>query len=312
MKEAARSAAPSPAPKAFSLIGDAKLKRLYAAMVQCRMLDGQLRLLHRQSKSRYISSAGQEAAIVGAAIDLRREDWLVPQHWESVASLVKGVPLATIFSGPDSSGLDPLQASSEPAGKPAHPQKIVPPILSPAAQLNFAAGIAWAAKAANHKGVVMAFCGSVQTSSAQLQPTLRFIAQQRLPLLILARSGIPSRRIPPGKKNQAASLTGHARACGIPVIPVDRADVVAMYRVAFESIHKARHGGGPTVIEAAAWQLPTKGGTKEGDLPTDPIARMEAYLAGKGLFSDRWKHGLIDRFEHEIEASEGAPGSKDR
>jgi TPP-dependent pyruvate/acetoin dehydrogenase alpha subunit len=311
MKEAERSAAPPAVAKAFSLIGDAKLKRLYAAMVQCRMLDDRIRQIHRQSKTRYTSSAGHEAAIVGAAIDLRREDWLVPRQWESAASWIKGVPLATIFAGPDSTGLDPLPSISEPAGKRANPQKIVPPISSLAVQLDIAAGIAMAAKAAN-KGVVMAFCESIATSSAQLLPTLRFIAEHRLPLLVVMQSGSPGKRRPAGRKDDARSVAGHASAFGIPIIPVDRADVVAMYRVAFESIHKARHNGGPTIIEAAAWRPPAGNHVKEKELPTDPIARMEAYLTGKGLFSDRWNEGLAGRFAREIEASESEARSKDR
>jgi pyruvate dehydrogenase E1 component alpha subunit len=309
MKEAERSAAPPPAPKAFSLIGDAKLKQIYAAMVKCRMLDGCLRQMHRQSRSKYISSAGYEAAIVGAAIDLRREDWLIARQWESAASFVNGVPLATIFTG-RSGRVGPLLEIAAATGKPVSPEKIVPPIPSLAAQLDIAAGIALAERVMK-KGVVMAFCESTPGSPPQTQTALRFIAEHRLPLLLVMQSGKPSNRSPSGKKKQAASMVIRAKACGIPVIPVDRADVVAMYRVAFESIHKARHDGGPTVIEAVAWELPAKDRARKAEEPADPILKMEAYLAGKGLFSHRWKQSLINRFERDLEASLNTSRSKD-
>jgi hypothetical protein len=66
----------------------------------------------------------------------------------------------------------------------------------------------------------------------------------------------------------------------MPVIAVDGNDVVAVYRVAQESIAHARTGSGPTLIVGRI-------GEWYGDASevTDPIERMKAYLAAKGLSS---------------------------
>ena len=65
-----------------------------------------------------------------------------------------------------------------------------------------------------------------------------------------------------------------------PVITVDANDVVAIYRVAQESIARARDGG-PTLIACVPYAA-------EG-MSASPIANMERYLAGKKLFDDGGK-----------------------
>lgn len=67
----------------------------------------------------------------------------------------------------------------------------------------------------------------------------------------------------------------------VPVIRIDSCDAVAVYRVAHESIARARDGGGPTIMECAAW-------VADGELQ-DPLRKLERYLAGKKLFRQDWK-----------------------
>ena len=59
-----------------SLISDAKLKQLYATMVQCRLLTERVCRLRGKPRSAglYAASMGQEAIATGCAIDLQPED----------------------------------------------------------------------------------------------------------------------------------------------------------------------------------------------------------------------------------------------
>jgi len=75
----------------------------------------------------------------------------------------------------------------------------------------------------------------------------------------------------------------------VPVIRVDSCDAVAVYRVAHESIARARDGGGPTIIECVAWDA-------NGE-PQDPLKKLEQYLAGKRLFKQNWKQDLQKKYE---------------
>lgn len=97
-------------------------------------------------------------------------------------------------------------------------------------------------------------------------------AKQSLPILYILEGGTPP-----------------AEFChGIPVIRVDASDTVAAYRVAYESTTRAREGGGPTIIECASWP---------GDpQASDPLLKLENYLAARKLFRPRWKRSLEMKF----------------
>lgn len=81
----------------------------------------------------------------------------------------------------------------------------------------------------------------------------------------------------------------------IPVIRVDACDTVAVYRVAHESIARARDCGGPTIMECATW-------LESG--ATDPLIKLENYLADKKLFHKSWKKRLQAQYAKSLEALE--------
>lgn len=83
-----------------------------------------------------------------------------------------------------------------------------------------------------------------------------------------------------------------ARRLGIepspPCILVDKADVVAVYRVASEAIDKARRGAGPTLITCVPFSLSKTSSTDHHS--QDPIQYMEYYLRKKNLWTEDMSH----------------------
>jgi pyruvate dehydrogenase E1 component alpha subunit len=284
------------------LISDAKLKQLYSTMLQCRLLDERAHSL-RAVRPTPASRLGVEAAIVGAALDLRRDDWLLPVQDDLLGKFVKGMPLASILSGPIQRKTSRTTATPHASNLTTDylPFHILPSAAKPAAQLNLASGVALALHAENTGNVVMAFCGDASDSGQRWQEALRFAGKFCLPLIVLTHSKTLA-RTGPAKKKPVVSLLSEGSVCEFPVIPVDAADVVAMYRVASESIHKARHGGGPTLIQAIS--LPASpDGRKGSNKQPDAIARMETYLAAKGLFSSSWKQELSNNFRRNLDSA---------
>ena len=68
----------------------------------------------------------------------------------------------------------------------------------------------------------------------------------------------------------------------ITSIPVDKTDVVAIYRVASEAIDKARRGAGPTLIQCVPFLLRKSSSTNHHW--QDPLRYMECYLRKKNLW----------------------------
>ncbi len=289
------------------LISDAKLKQLYSTMLQCRILNQRVREL-RGLSAKTARLFGGEAAAVGAALDLRRDDWLAPLPLDVLGKFLKEVPLTSIFSelrlaepAKDPSANVPSASSLRENHSPFH---IVPNAANPASQLNLAAGVALALQAAKKGNIVMAFCGDTSDSGQRWHQVLTFAGRNCLPLVVVVQVKAQV-KVSGKRKDPFVSQITEEHACGLPVIPVDAHDVVAIYRVACESIHKARHGGGPTLIEATelSERLDRRSETTSGGVRPDAVDRMEDYLAAKGLFSPSWKQKLTDSFNHEADSA---------
>ncbi len=276
LKEKSRHAASK---NGGSLISNQKLRLLYSTMLKCRLFDERVGQLFGQKKlvGGYVSSSGREASAVGAAIDLRRMDAVTVSHRDSIAQLVKGAPLDVIFSQ--------LYARySKPAGgaKKNSPEGA----STMAAQLNMVAGLALSSKMQKNESIVVAFVQEEAPSLEESHEPLKFAAKQQLPILFVTQNGLeePSARL----KAKAAGV--HSDQYSFPCIPVDGHDVVAVYRVAFEAMTRARQGGGPTLIDC-----------KAGPMSRDPLLLMEEYLTRKDLFTPGWKQRLQESFQVEVD-----------
>ena len=257
-----KSAKKKPADSAPALISDNKLQQLYSMMLRCRILDSHARNLNGGQ-----SWKGKEAAVVGAAIDLKPEDAIVFPSNATVAGFLKGVPLKSIFQ------------SHEHSLKGA--EKTRKAIAGPDAQAALATGIAYASSARNKGRITLAFLLKNPEGSEAGREALRFAGQHRVPI-IYVYSG-----------NQVDPT--QAYAYGLPVIPVDGSDVVAVYRVAYECMIRARERGGASVIACSIG--PTNGSSAKGQ---DPLRNMEKYLSAKGLFAEERKQSTIRAFEEAI------------
>ena len=78
----------------------ALLRRLYAYMLKCRMMEERIRNLFRQGRfaGNYFAAVGQEATEVGATLDLLAEDTIAPSHRNFVTNIMKGTPLPLMFA----------------------------------------------------------------------------------------------------------------------------------------------------------------------------------------------------------------------
>src|SRR5688500_606692 len=75
-------------------LSDSELISLYTAMVRVRLRDDRLVSLQRQGRIGFhIGSIGEEAAILGSAFAMRKNDWIFPCYREFGAALWRGMTL---------------------------------------------------------------------------------------------------------------------------------------------------------------------------------------------------------------------------
>jgi|HubBroStandDraft_1064217.scaffolds.fasta_scaffold65045_2 TPP-dependent pyruvate/acetoin dehydrogenase alpha subunit len=304
----------------FSLISNEKLIQIYAAMVKCRMVHERVRARMRERglKGSGFVSTGQEAAFVGAALDLGEEDAIAASRGEWMARFLRGEPLARIVRevevGARSAGIARASRSVKGARRPV----AALPSATIAAQLRAAARIA-RANGRKSKGKVLVVFSQAKSSASEFgQETPDFARLDGLPMVFICLNG--HSREPESLSRQAGGegIAAKAQAHGISGIAVDGDDAVAVYRVAFEAIARARRGARPTLIECQTWRLPVRprnGGARSGGAAkperagtgdaifNDPILNMERYLAGKGLFSAGMKDKIMGDFNKDLDAA---------
>lgn len=241
------------------------LKRLYAQMLRCRLAQKRGLELARSAGVSLRPAAGREAIEVGCAIDLGPEDTVLCPANSVTAPLVLGTDMGTLLSRFSS-------VKMKVAAQPSSGTIFLP---AAADALAIAAGVGYTYQHLGKPNVVFAL--DAGTVPARATEALELLARDRLPVIAVIENL--------GSGSHPERLLAVAREHGIPSITVDANDVVAVYRVAREAIHRARTARGSTIIDC--YPLPLPDGR-----PTDPVSAMEEYLKRFGTWSDEWKRDL--------------------
>ncbi|MGC2403558.1 MAG: thiamine pyrophosphate-dependent enzyme [Acidobacteriaceae bacterium] len=268
-----------------SLISDTKLKQLYATMLHCRLLSEHARSLRGRRRDLYSASLGQEAIVTGCAVDLRSYDSLILAAHQPIAALAKGAKLKDLISR--------LYAGEDDANIPQ--KHIFHPAPNLTEQLQMANDIALDVKQKQKVNVVVAYIAMPTASLDEERGMLKAAVSRRLPIMFVVENN-PS--APPHANNGRLRPALEAPIDGLTSMVVDANDVVAVYRVAYESLDRLRQDGGPVLIEGRTYRLD---GRPSPRAERDPLTHMERYLSTKKLFSDHWKNQLIQQFSRDLD-----------
>jgi len=297
-----RKAKAAPTQEVFSLISNEKLIAIYGAMVKCRMVEQRAAMLFQQGKlaSDLHASSGREATAAAVAIDLVPGDSLILSGGDWLPAFVKGMPLESLFR----------------ALAPAAMQ-VGPGVLEPihvllagdkAPELASIRDRAIAAQTANQQSIVAAILPSSELLLKRWHDVLAAAASQRLPIIFVhyADTGDQAGTEKTGRKSKNPRALFH----GVPAITVDAQDAVAIYRVAYEAIMRARQGRGATLLECMTLaQAAVSGNAKKNEpisdphrLP-DPVATMEAYLKSKDIDPAQHNQRIVTSFNLEMDVA---------
>ena len=299
------------------------LVRLYEQVVLGRRFNEQATALTKQGRlAVYPSSAGQEAAQVGAALALGERDWLFPSYRDTLAAVARGldpVAVLSLLRGDWHSGYDPKAAR-------------VAPLCTPlATQLPHAVGLAHAARLKGDDVVALAMVGDGGTSEGDFHEALNFASVWRAPVVFLVQNNGFAISVPLAKQSAAPSLAHKAVGYGLRGRLVDGNDAPAVLEVLTESVERAREGGGPTLVEAVTYRLEAhtnaddatryrSGSEVSAWREHDPLALLERELGARGLLdgagarvaadaeeaAERMASGLRERMREEPELDPAA------
>jgi pyruvate dehydrogenase E1 component alpha subunit len=262
------------------------LRRMYAAMLKCRVM--RERVTDVAAAFAYDFKIGHEAVVIGASIDLRPKDTVAASYRNFAAHLAIGRSLRSLLK---ESGIN---NSNEREASIFSGQLVVSGSISPAAfpadPFNLATGLALSHRLGKKTNVVVALWDQDAGSLEASHEALKFAGIHKLPIIYVTQGGGLA---DPASRGYSAleRFSFLAKDYGFPSILVDGKDVVAIWRATQESIHRARNGAGPTLVEC---QMELAGFE-------DPLQHMQHYMTKRGAWDEEWKRQVVDQINAEIE-----------
>ncbi|GAA0897380.1 pyruvate dehydrogenase (acetyl-transferring) E1 component subunit alpha [Virgisporangium ochraceum] len=266
---------------------------LYRDLVTVRKLDAEATALQRQGElGIWASLLGQEAAQVGSGRALRPQDMAFPTYREHGVLYTRGIdpimPLG-LFRGVDQGGWD----------SQAHKFHMYTIVIGAQTlhATGYAMGITMDGKVGTDEGeAVIAYFGDGASSQGDVNEAFVYSSVFNAPVVFFCQNNQYAISEPLERQTRVP-LYQRANGFGFPGVRVDGNDVLATYAVTRKAVDDARHGQGPSLIEAYTYRM---GAHTTNDDPTryriaseveawqakDPIKRMRLLLSNEGLADD--------------------------
>jgi acetoin:2,6-dichlorophenolindophenol oxidoreductase subunit alpha len=306
--------APVPPLRDSKYLDKKQLIEIYRWMLLNRRMEAALENLYKQGKvvGGVYFGLGQEACSCASAYALRPDEWLGPMIRNQGSLLVRG------FSARDIMMQYMAKAGSPTKGRDASShfgdienRNVVAPISTLGDLIPVLAGVALGARLQGKNIAVMTYIGDGGQSTGVTYEGLNFAAVQKLGLVLFVENNLWGYSTPADMQFCVKDLAERAIAYGMPGVIVDGTDACQVYDAAHEACERARHGEGPTLIEAkmmrmkghaihdAAEYVPKS--LFEYWRKRDPILRLERHLLDKQYLTPQQNHELIAGVEKQLE-----------
>src|SRR3954466_10506265 len=197
---------------------------------------------------------GQEAVAVGVCAHLRPEDVVFSTHRGHGHALAKGVPplqlIAELYgraNGCSHGRGGSMHLFSPEVGMMGTSGIVGPCILQ-------AAGAGYSFMLLKKDNVAVAFFGDGAVNNAAFHEGLNLAAIWKLPVLFVCENNQFATEVPFAYSSANPSVAGRGAAYGPPPGQVNGNDVMEVFEAGKEGVKRARHGGGPTLIECKTYR----------------------------------------------------------
>lgn len=299
-------------PTAEKILAKEDLIRIYSEMLRLRILDQRMLTLQRQGRIGFYGTAtGEEAAIIGSAYALQKDDWIFPALRQGGAALLRGYPLVEYISQCMGNAADKTKGRQMPSHYCYRPANFVSWSSCIGTQIPHAVGAAWAMKIKGDKNVAIGYMGDGATSQGDFHVAMNFAGVYKVPVVFFCQNNQWSISVNIKQQTASESIAVKAEAYGFKGVTVDGNDVLAVYSATKDAVDNARAGNGPGFVEAITYRM---GAHSSSDDPRlyrqdeeveewkrkDPINRLLKYLEQLGYWSSGEQQALEERLTQEI------------
>jgi TPP-dependent pyruvate/acetoin dehydrogenase alpha subunit len=203
----------------------------------------------------YHSSIGQEAAIVGACMALRDDDYITGTHRSHGHPIGKGAKLDALMA----ELFGKVTGICKGRGGSMHLADSSVGILGESAIVGggipVAAGAALSAKLRGTDQVSLCFFGDGASNQGTFHETLNMSAIWKLPVIFFCENNLYAITTPAFASHGQPDVAKRAIAYNLPGVIVDGQDVTAVFNATYAAVDRARGGAGPTLIEAKTYRF---------------------------------------------------------
>ena len=262
------------------------LLQIYRNLLTTRGVEERGHILYRQGKipGSFYTGRGNEAAAVGVATAMGREDVGAPLHRDMGVHITRGVEPWRIFANYMGRVDGPAQGRDGNVHMADHHLGLIAMVSHLPAMLPVAVGCALAFRIREEKRVALAWFGEGASARGDTHEGMNFAGVRHLPVVFICDNNQWAYSTPTHLEYAVEHLADRAQGYGFEGVVVDGTDVLAVYHEAKRAIEKAREGGGPTLIECLTLRM-------EGHAVHD-----DAFYVPKELFEEWARRDPLERY----------------
>src|SRR6188508_1413073 len=274
---------------------------IYRHMVLTRGIEERGHILYKQGKipGSFYTGRGNEGAAVGVATAMGPDDVGTPLHRDMGVHIVRGVEPWRIFAQFMGRADGPARGRDGNVHMADARLGLISMVSHLPAMLPVAVGCALAFRIREEKRVALTWFGEGASARGDTHEGMNFAGVRRLPVVFICDNNQWAYSTPTHLEYACEHLADRAKAYGFDGVVVDGTDVLAVYREAQRAIEKARHGGGPTLIESVTLRM-------EGHAVHD-----DAFYVPKQMFEEWAKNDPIERFRTWLDAHAEMSGDEE-
>jgi len=272
--------------------------RLYTTMATLQTMDTLFYEAQRQGRfSFYLTSAGEEATVVGSAAALHdTQDWVFAQYREQGVLLWRGFTLRQFADQLLGNELEAGKGRQMPIhyGSAAHAYQTISSPL--ATQMPHAVGAGYALKLGGARAVTVAYFGEGASSEGDAHAAFNFAATLSVPCLFICRNNGYAISTPANEQFKGDGVAARGPMYGMSAVRVDGGDARAVYNAVRAARETAIAESRPMLIECMSYR---SGHHSTSDDSTryrtademrswrsrDPVTRFRAWMEGQGWWA---------------------------
>lgn len=256
----------------------------YRRMLRIRRFEEEGTLLYKAGKipGAFHASIGQEGAIVGACMALRDGDAMTGTHRSHGHPIGKGADLKALMA----ELMGKVTGVCKGRGGSMHLADNSVGIIGESAIVGggipLATGCGLSAKVRGTDQVALCFFGDGAVNQGTFHESLNMASLWRLPVIYLCENNGYAITTSIARSHGQPSIAKRADSYGMPGVVVDGQDARAVYAATNEAVTRARHGEGPTLIEAKTYRFDEhQVGLFIPGTPYRPVDEVEAQKTSK-------------------------------